>query len=611
MNKNLACQTFERVDVLADDCDQQTRAEFELHLDSCEACQQRITESAAGEGWWAKTATRLLTIDEIEIPAQIESRLSVSSSVFVPSFETDRKHNKITSLGSSQESAPDWQRILDPPSHPEMLGRIDQFEIESKIGQGGMGIVLKGFDRDLNRAVAIKVLAPHLASNGTSRKRFAREARAAAAVVHQNVVPIYAVNASDTRPYIVMQLVSGHSLQSLIEENGPLDVREIVRIAIQVADGLAEAHQQGLIHRDIKPANILIEQDVSRVMITDFGLARASDDASMTQTGWIAGTPHYMSPEQARGETLDSRSDLFSLGALMYFLGTGRVPFRSDKSFAVIQKILNEQPASPLEVNNELSPMLSDIIEKLLEKNPQDRFKSAAAVRDLLKRYLSHLHQPEKVAKPNRIITSRVLTGRKRRLRNWVITGVTASAIAAGIYFGVSSWHPESNKSVPNTSTTAAASTSASSSSEELNSAASNSTGANGVTSNDSGSSRFSLITSGTKNEPDSAWSAGFFNGETDDSLLLEIESLERETNSLSSSLLRANPLNQVPSGENFELRFSSELQRLDLKANELQQREAQQTKELNLRHEENLVREQDAIRQEEPNLIPKNPENK
>ena len=239
---------------------------FEAHVAECESCQRRLSETAAGEDWWTKAAQHLSTIEEIEMPDAIRSRLANSGSFVVPTV-TGSSGQKNSAAGRMF----DWQQILDPPTHPEMLGRIDQFEIEAKIGQGGMGIVLKGFDRPLNRAVAIKVLSPLLASNGTSRQRFLREAQAAAAVVHPNVVPIYAVNRSEIRPYIVMQLVAGHSLQSLVQERGPLDVKEIVRIGIQIADGLAQAHKQGLIHRDIKPGNVLTEHDVSRVMITDFG----------------------------------------------------------------------------------------------------------------------------------------------------------------------------------------------------------------------------------------------------------------------------------------------------------------------------------------------------
>ena len=413
MTTNPDCHSFALEDLLNDDCQQEQREIFEAHVADCESCQRRLSETAAGHDWWTKAAQHLSTIEEIEMPAAIRSRLANSGSFVVPTLTSEPLPEEVRTGRMF-----DWQLILDPPTHPEMLGRIDQFEIEAKIGQGGMGIVLKGFDRPLNRAVAIKVLSPLLASNGTSRQRFLREAQAAAAVVHPNVVPIYAVNRSEIRPYIVMQLVAGHSLQSLVQERGPLDVKEIVRIGIQIADGLSQAHKQGLVHRDIKPGNVLTEHDVSRVMITDFGLARAIDDAGLTQTGWITGTPHYMSPEQARGDTLDCRTDLFSLGGLMYYLATGREPFRAEKPFAVIQKIIHEQPTSPREIDNDIPSMLSDIIVKLLEKNPQDRFQSATELKHLLERYLAHLQQPLRAPKPNRIMTTR-----RRRFRQMATLG--------------------------------------------------------------------------------------------------------------------------------------------------------------------------------------------
>ena len=426
---------FELSSFLLDDSPRANDAALQQHLENCVVCQQQFAELAAAEVWWTKAAAHLSTMEQLKIPADIIAQLSNSAAIFVPSSLARpwKPHNRQREALDCENRRPSlattasdtaWHHILDPPTHPEMLGRIDQFEIEGKIGSGGMGIVLKGLDRNLNRAVAIKVLAPHLASNGTARQRFAREAQAAAAVVHPNVVPIYAVKACETRPYIVMQLVSGHSLQTLVQEKGPLHVKEIVRIGIQVADGLAAAHQQGLIHRDIKPANILIEQDVSRVMITDFGLARATDDAGITQSGWIAGTPHYMSPEQSSGENLDCRTDLFSLGGLLYFLATGREPFRGEKPFAVIQKIINEPPISPRELNSDLPAMISDVIERLLEKKPDDRFQSATAVRQWLENYLAYLQQPMSVAQPQR-----VLTRRRRRIRNWKLTTMVGSAV--------------------------------------------------------------------------------------------------------------------------------------------------------------------------------------
>ena len=212
---------------------------------------------------------------------------------------------------------------------PGSLGRLGHYEIQEVIGRGGMGIVLRAFDEKLHRVVAIKVMAPQLATSATARRRFTREAQAAAAVTHDHIVTIHAVEEADGLPYLVMQYVAGMSLQERLERDGPLQLAEILRIGMQTAAGLAAAHAQGLVHRDIKPANILLENGIERVKITDFGLARAADDASLTQSGVVAGTPQYMSPEQARGEAVDHRTDLFSLGSVLYAMCTGRPPFRA------------------------------------------------------------------------------------------------------------------------------------------------------------------------------------------------------------------------------------------------------------------------------------------
>ena len=183
-----------------------------------------------------------------------------------------------------------------------------------------MGLVFKAHDSELNRPVAIKLLAPYLSGNGSARKRFAREARAAAAVVDEHVVAIHNVESDDDpekAPFLVMKYIAGGSLQQRLDREGPLDVCEVLRIGMHTARGLAAAHSQGLIHRDIKPSNILLDEGVERALLTDFGLARAEDDACLTRSGFQPGTPHYMSPEQVRGETIDGRSDLFGLGCLL------------------------------------------------------------------------------------------------------------------------------------------------------------------------------------------------------------------------------------------------------------------------------------------------------
>ncbi len=283
----------------------------------------------------------------------------------------------------------DLLKFLEPCSEPGRLGKLGEYEIMEVIGQGGMGVVMKAYDTKLERVVAIKSLAPHLAFNAMAVKRFLREARAAAAVSHDHVVTIFAVEECSSPPFLVMECIAGQSLQQKIDRQGQLSTEEILRIAVQIADGLAAAHRQGLVHRDIKPSNILLENGVERVKITDFGLARAVDDVTMTQTGHVAGTPEYMSPEQARGEQIDVRSDLFSLGSVMYTMCTGRTAFRADSSLGVLHRVCNDTPRGIAELNPTIPDAVIAVVERLLEKDPQQRFQSAAEVAGLLAQMLA------------------------------------------------------------------------------------------------------------------------------------------------------------------------------------------------------------------------------
>ena len=281
-----------------------------------------------------------------------------------------------------------------------MIGRFAGYEVRAIVGVGGMGMVLKALDVALDRYVAIKVLHPLYATHSAARKRFEREAQAAAAVLHDNVIAIYGVDSWNGTPFLVMPYVKGESLQQRVDDHAPLAVEQTIEIAMQIARGLAAAHDQGLIHRDIKPANILMPSGVSRVIVTDFGLARASDDVSLTHSGMLAGTPQYMSPEQAMGLRLDHRSDLFSLGAVMYAMLTGRPPFRSESPYAVMRKITDARQRPVIEVNASTPRWLSDFIDRLLEKTPERRFESAHVVADHLEECLAHLRQPATVTLP-------------------------------------------------------------------------------------------------------------------------------------------------------------------------------------------------------------------
>jgi serine/threonine protein kinase len=357
--------------------------QFTRHLDECADCREELESRTAERSAWQEASNML------------GGTLQRSTAAI--------GHNR-TETGRSPQIEQVLQQLA-PTDDPAMLGRIGSYEVSGVVGAGGMGVVLKAHDRSLDRIVAIKVMAPHLASNGSARKRFAREAKAAAAVLHPNVIAIHGVASDDACPYLVMPYLRGASLQKRIDLQGPLPLKDTLRIGSQIAAGLAAAHEQGLVHRDIKPANILLEDGVERVTITDFGLARAVDDASMTCSGVIAGTPQYMSPEQTRGEPIDARSDLFSLGSVLYAMCTGRSPFRAETTYGVLHRIANDDPTPICEVNSDVPVWLSHIIERLMAKRPDGRFESAAQVAELLEGCLAHVQQPAAIPLPASITT--------------------------------------------------------------------------------------------------------------------------------------------------------------------------------------------------------------
>ena len=302
--------------LLRDDPTQDDQAELAAHLETCPKCRATLDRLAAQSGIWH------------DLSLLRDPTLGMTSG---GSLKEDTS-------GDDDEEIP--LGLLEPTDEAGQLGRIGPYDILRVIGRGGMGIVFLARDRALDRLVAIKLLRPGMAATGAARRRFAREARAAAAVVHEHVVTIHAVDMLPQGvPYLVMQYVAGKSVQELIDEGKPLELVQILRIGSQAAGALAAAHAQGLIHRDIKPANILLEDGVDRVKITDFGLARAVDDVTISLSGMVAGTPQYMSPEQACGEPIDHRTDLFSLGSVIYALCTGQAPFRGNSSMATLRTV--------------------------------------------------------------------------------------------------------------------------------------------------------------------------------------------------------------------------------------------------------------------------------
>ncbi|NQV26745.1 MAG: protein kinase [Rhodopirellula sp.] len=348
---------------------------LQLHLERCETCQKALQEIVADGDFW-QSASQNLSDDEAVGPGleQVVEELQQQSP------EDAEEMGEAIELKLS---------FIDPPTEPGTIGRLKHYDILRVAGRGGMGIVVKAFDRTLRRVVAIKLLAPHLAGNGQARQRFIREGRAAAGICHEHVVTIHSVEESP--PFIVMQYVKGETLEARIHRNGSLDVREAVRIAKQIAQGLAAAHTQGVVHRDIKPANILLENGIARVRITDFGLARAVDDASLTQSGVVAGTPQYMAPEQANGDAVDERADLFSLGSVIYTMLAGHAPFRATTTMGVLKRLCDHSARPIREINPDVPDWLVLLINRLHAKRPADRFQSADEVADLLERGLASL----------------------------------------------------------------------------------------------------------------------------------------------------------------------------------------------------------------------------
>lgn len=420
MNENqVTCNDAALQGILFGNQSSEPSEELLAHVENCTRCQQRISELAGPAAMWQSVKAAIARTD------------SSHKRQSFPPVNLDQ-----SSIHWTESMA---KQLLSPPTHPEMLGRLGRYEVERLIGSGGMGVVFKAFDTELNRPVAIKLLAPYLARSGPARKRFAREARAAAAVVHPHVVPIHNVETERESPFIVMQYISGESLQTRIDRNGPLELCEILRIGMQVADGLSAAHQQGLVHRDIKPSNILLEEDVDRALIVDFGLARAADDASLTRSGFHPGTPQYMSPEQASGLSVDARSDLFSLGSMIYTMCTGRPPFRAENSLGVLRRITDSEVTPVREVTPSIPEWFEHLVNMLMAKRADDRPPSAALVASLLQQCHAHIEQPHSVSLPSELHHLQV-TSSQRLIRS-IFMLISASTIAAVLaWAGLGLW---------------------------------------------------------------------------------------------------------------------------------------------------------------------------
>jgi serine/threonine protein kinase len=348
---------------------------LERHVDGCEKCRRALEE--------------LYGVGSIRPPGPPPEYHPPSDSlrIVIEQLQATPRPDPTPSTAHPETRPRKAHSFLQPTDRPGFIGRIGGYDVSREIGRGGMGVVFEGHDPALKRTVAIKVLAAALAADEAARERFQREAQAAAALEHENIVAIHAIGETDGTPFLVLQYVAGESLAERLAREGRLPFEEVRRIGSHVARGLAAAHAKGLIHRDIKPANILLEAATGRAKIADFGLAKAVDEGGLTRAGMVVGTPEFMSPEQAtvgHERTIDARSDLFSLGSVLYAASSGVSPFRADSPFLTLDR-LRRDPVPPLTgIDPTLPEWFAATVQRLLMKDPAERIPSAKELADIL-----------------------------------------------------------------------------------------------------------------------------------------------------------------------------------------------------------------------------------
>ncbi len=433
--------------------------QWEAHLLQCDSCVEAAetirTEDDVTQALRSFDALPIID-DELQRAIQSakqfgEATLRIDETIAEPSVALDetivpdagQPHEyakEVASAVSKRRQEPNID-FLDPPRQSDELGRLGGYRVLEVLGAGGMGIVFRAEDTQLNRAVALKVIKPEIAASAEAKERFLREAQAAAAIEHDHIVTIYQVGQQRGVPFIAMQYLKGQSLQQKLAEQNKLDDLEATVIARQVAQGLAAAHKTGLIHRDIKPDNIWMDTATSRAKILDFGLARSRDaEVDLTQSGMLLGTPNYMSPEQAAGETVDHRCDLFSLGSVLYHLVSGQPPFKSDSLPATLLRVTQSNYTPLAEACPELNPQLAKFITRMLAKEIESRPQSASEVVRELERIEHSIHKLDDQVDqtPTINVIKPSPNNRRGRPQNvssvWLFGGGAVAAIALALF---------------------------------------------------------------------------------------------------------------------------------------------------------------------------------
>ena len=348
----------------------------ENHFADCQSCEETIRNLNA-QDTLSEIVGQAMEFSDVSQPSDQQFLSSLIDRLQVPHPWNSNQRAELCDRGAEVLAA------LQPTDDENAIGQLGNYLLEEIVGTGSTGVVFRAVDQQLNRTVALKVLRPSLGNQ--ARIRFMAEAQAAASIEHPNVVTIYHVSEENGLALIAMQWIPGETLEERLTNVTFLPEDAVRQIATQIAAGLQAAHDNALIHRDIKPANIWLREETDEVTILDFGLARiADDDPHMTNTGMLAGTPNYMSPEQSRGQELDGRSDLFSLGCIIYRAATGKLPFGAGGVLATLQSIQNHHPAPPHQLNPSVSQDFADLTMCLLEKEVANRPDSAQHLKQAL-----------------------------------------------------------------------------------------------------------------------------------------------------------------------------------------------------------------------------------
>jgi len=430
--------------LLADPRDEQSWDTLHEHLDRCPTCRERIdTLHAAATlipsqpGRWqpppsSAALDRAVAKLQGATPPAAESSAAPASGGYPLSF-------------------------LRPIDRAGYLGRLGNYAVRRMIGRGGMGMVLEAEDPVLKRTVAIKIISPWVVLDEETRSRFLREAQAAAAITHENVVAIHAVEEIDGLPFLVLEYVAGESLDGRVRRAGALPFPKVARLGAELARGLAAAHAKSLIHRDIKPANILLVEDTERAKIADFGLAKMGGEDALTMTGTLLGTPEFMSPEQAQGQEPDERSDLFSLGAVLYVAATGVSPFRGATLFDTLDNVRRCQPKPLRQLDASLPDWFCDLVHRLLAKDPKGRIGWASAVATLFEQ--SSTAKTVIDLRPKQP-TVRTRLGESAKSHSWqrpLVAAFVLTALALLAFVGLLNWFSASARRLPARAATAPA----------------------------------------------------------------------------------------------------------------------------------------------------------